>query len=75
MVTETTFQCVLVVALMQGYDKEVVDIETSFLYGTLDKKIFMKVPKGLEIYLESNFDHEYCLMSDKAIYWLVQAAR
>jgi hypothetical protein len=27
----------------------VVDIETAFLHGDLDEKIYMEVPKGLEI--------------------------
>ena len=34
---------------------EVVDIDTAFLYCVLDEEIFMKVPGGLDVYLESNF--------------------
>ena len=54
---------------------EVVDIETAFLYGILDEEIYMKIPEGLETYLETNFEEEDCLVLDKAIYGLVQAAR
>ena len=48
-VTDTTFRCVLVIALLEGWDMEVVDIETAFLYGILDEEIFMKMPEGLEV--------------------------
>ena len=54
---------------------EVVDIETAFLYGVLDEAIFMKIPEGLDLYLESAFENDECLILDKAIYGLVQAAR
>ena len=54
---------------------EVVDIVTAFLYGVLDKEIFMKMPEGLDVYLESSFENDECLILDKAIYGLVQTAR
>ena len=54
---------------------EVVDIETAFLYGVLDEEIFMKIPEGLDEYLESTFENNECLILDKAIYGLVQATR
>ena len=50
---------------------EVVDIETAFLYGMLDEEIFMKMPEGFDIYLESSFENDDCLILDKAIYGLV----
>ena len=74
-VTDTTFRCVLVMALLEGWNMEVVDIETAFLYGILDEEIFMKMPEGLDIYLDTNFSNHECLVLDKAIYGLVQAAR
>ena len=73
--TNTTFRCVLVIALIEGWDMEVVDIETSFLYGILDEEIFMKIPEVLDIYLETTFNNHEFLALDKAIYGLVQAAR
>ena len=74
-VTDTTFRCVLVVALMKEWEMEVVDIETAFLYGVLDEEIFMKIPEGLDAYLDFTFENDECLILDKAIYGLVQAAR
>ena len=67
-VTDTTFWCVLVVALMREWKLEVVNIETAFLYGVFNKEISMKMPEGLDIYLESNLENDECLILDKAIY-------
>jgi hypothetical protein len=47
----------------------VVDIETAFLHGSLDKEIYMEVPKGLAIKDNKN------LILQKTIYGLVQSAR
>ena len=65
----------MVIAWMQEWTMEVVDIETAFLYGILDKQIFMQIHEGLGTLLDMNFDDEECLVLDKAIYGLVQAAR
>ena len=61
MVTDTTFRCVLVIALVNDWNMEVVDIETAFLYGVLDEEIYMKMPEGLENYMETNFEENECL--------------
>jgi hypothetical protein len=47
----------------------VVEIETAFLNGDLEKEIYMKVPKNLEI------EHNKKLILRKTIYDLVQIAR
>ena len=54
------------------------DIETAFLYGKLDKEIYMQVPDGYKNYLQkqkvSINIKNYCLRLNKAIYGLKQAA-
>ena len=54
---------------------EAVDIKTAFLYGVLDEEIYMKIPEGLEDYIDTSFGGDGCLILDKVIYGLVQAAR
>ena len=54
-VTDTTFRCELVIALLNEWNMEVVDIETAFLYGVLDEEIYMKIPEGLEDYMGTGF--------------------
>ena len=74
-VSDTTFRCVMVLVLMNNWEMEVVDIETAFLYGILEEEIFMKIPEGLNVYKGCHFDEDKCLVLDKAINGLVQAAR
>ena len=56
-------------------EMEVVDIETAFLYGILEEEIYMKILEGLDVYKGRNFNDNKCLVLDKAIYGLVQAAQ
>ena len=53
---------------------EIWDIVTAFLYGDLDEEIYMEAPDGFERFFAFNRELE-CLILDKAIYGLVQAAR
>ena len=73
--TDTTFRCVLVIALLNEWNMEVVYTETAFLYGVLDEEIYMKIPEGLKDYMDMSFRGDECLVLDKAIYDLVQAVR
>ena len=74
-VTETTFRIVLVMALLNQWKMEIVDVETAFLYGDLEEEIYMKLPEGLDLFLEKKFDSDEALILVQAMYGLVQAAR
>ena len=41
LITETTFRVFLVVELFYRWVMEIVDVETAFLYGDLEKEIYM----------------------------------
>ena len=60
---------------MHEWDFEIMDIETAFLYGELDEEIYMKVPEGLSVHLNTEYNEEDCVILDKSIYGLVQGAR
>ena len=76
-VSEVAFRILLIMGLIYDWDFEIVDIETAFLYGELDEEIYMKIPKGLSVYIEDDEknEDEDCVILDKSIYGLVQAAR
>ena len=74
-VSEIAFRTLLMMGLMYNWDFEIVDIETAFLYGELDEEIYMKMPEGLSMYQGKENDDSECLILDKSIYGLVQAAR
>ena len=56
------------------WEAEIIDIETEFLYGNLEEEIYKKIPDGYEKYTSKKIKKSDCLILDKAIYGLVQAA-
>ena len=78
-ITDVTFRILMVLALMNEWECEIVDVETAFLYGELDEEIFMKIPTGLNEFMSEEGREEYsdeeCFMLVKSMYGLVQAAR
>jgi Reverse transcriptase (RNA-dependent DNA polymerase) len=55
------------------------DIETAFLYGTLEEEVYMHFPDGYERYLQTEKGKdvsakEHCILLLKSLYGLVQAA-
>ena len=60
---------------MNDWCMEIKDVVTAFLYEKLEEMIFMKISKGLEKYQQVTFGEDNCVILDKSIYGLVQAAR
>ena len=52
-----------------GYSAKIVDVETAFLYGDLEEEIYMECIQGM-----SNITKDDCIILNKYIYGLVQAA-
>ena len=59
----------IAIMMMCGLKAKIVDIETAFLHGDLDKEIYMEVPEGI-----GAKDDEVVLLK-QTIYGLVQSAR
>ena len=70
---ETTSRIVLTMWAMYGWSAVIIDIETAFLYGDLEEKIYLMIPKGYREYNRVNLEGK-CLLLRLAIYGLVQAA-
>ena len=60
--------------LTNGWEADIIDFETAFLYGDLEKVIFMKIPEGLEKFLAMEFKADDCYLLLQAMCKLVQAA-
>ena len=73
-VNDVTFRIILVIWIIRRYEARIIDIETAFLEGVLEEEIYMQIPKGYREALEKEADNE-CLLLEKPIYGLVQAAR
>ena len=77
MINEVTFRIMLVMMIVNKWEDDIIDIVTAFLYGDLPEKIYMRIPQGLnECSKQEELDtEEDCLMLEKALYGMVQAAR
>ena len=52
-----------------------VDIDNAFPNEDLEHEIYMKIPEGYDEVINLRVDKEDCLILQKTIYGLVQAAR
>ncbi len=48
MVHDIIFCLLLIAKIIYELSAKIVDVETAFLYGDLDEKIFMNCPEGLD---------------------------
>ena len=53
-----------------GLSVKIVDVETAFLYGDLEEKVFMECPPGMKDVKSADV-----LVLQKCVYGLVKAAR
>ena len=61
--------------VIKNLKQKVVDIGNAFLNGVLEHEIYMKIPEGYDEVINKNVDKEDCLILQKEIYGLFQAAR
>ena len=69
-ISDIAFRIILIQYLQNGWDSEMIDVETAFLYGELEEEIYMEIPDGMDEDKSTK-----CLKLKKSIYGLVQAAR
>ena len=72
---DVTFRAVVARMIIENMKGKVVDIDNAFLNGDLENEIYMKFPEEYDELINPGVDKEDCLMLQKAIYGLVQAAR
>ena len=74
-VNDVTFRVVVARMIIENMKGKVVDTDNAFLNGDLEHEIYMKIPEGYDEVINPRVDKEDCLILQKAIYGLVQAAR
>jgi hypothetical protein len=74
-VDDVTVRTVITDVLVQGWDSEVLDVTTGFLYGEMDEEVYMKCPVGIDL-VESgwNLEEEFTKLL-RTMYGTKQAAR
>ena len=73
-VNDVTFRVVVARMLIENLKGKVVDIDNAFLNGDLELEIYMKIPDRYDEVISKHVDKEDCLILQKAINGLVQAA-
>jgi len=73
-VNDVTFRIILVLMLVWDLEGVCIDVETAFLYGELDEEIYMRMPEGIDEKIGETVKDQ-CVILERAIYGLVQAAR
>ena len=71
---DVSFRIALAIMMVEKLDSLVMDVETAFLYGDIEKEILMKSPVGMEE-IDPGSSPEDCYQLKKGIYGLCQAAR
>ena len=74
-VNDVTFRVVGAKMLIENLKGKVVHIDNAFSNGDLEHEIYMKIPEGYDEVINKDVDKEDCLILQKAINGLVQAAR
>ena len=62
-------------AVQKGLSMHLMDVVTTYLYGSLDSNIYMKVLKRLEIPNKNHNRNMYCVKLMKSLYGLKQSKR
>jgi hypothetical protein len=68
-INDVSFRIMLIAMLIWNLEASIVDVETAFLHGELQGKIYMNIPEGM------SYDSKHCLLLAKTIYGFVQSAR
>ena len=74
-VNDVTFRVVVARMIIESRKGIVVDIDNAFLNGDLEHEIYMQIPEGYNEVINPRVEKEDCLILQKTIYGLVQAAR
>jgi transposase InsO family protein len=72
---QTTFRFLISFSLAFELKMQMMDVVTAYLYGHLDKEIYMKAPEGLELSSYSTNFERPVVKLQRAIYGLKQAGR
>jgi hypothetical protein len=70
-----TFRYLISLAVQNRLYLQLMDVVTTYLYGSLDSKFYMKVPDGINILNPSANHNMYCVKLKKSLYGLKQSRR
>ena len=69
----TTFRLFFILAVQHRMDLQQMDVKTAFLYGIIDRELYVRMPEGFHEYIK--VPKHYLLKLKRSIYGLKQASR
>ena len=72
-----TFQYLISLAVLKGLDMRLMDVVTTYLYGSLDANVYMKIPEGFTLpeAMNSKPRSMYSIKLQRSLYGLKQSGR
>ena len=58
-----TFRYLISLAVSEGLDMRMMDVVTTYLYGSLDANVYMKIPEGFTLPKAMNSKPRTCIQS------------
>ena len=73
----TTFHYLIYLAVSEGLDMRLMDIVTTYLYGSIDTNVYMKIPEGFKLpkVMNSKPRSMYSIKLQRSLYGLKQSGR
>ena len=69
----TTFRLFFIIAVQHQMDLQQMDVKTAFLYGVIDRELYVKMPEGFHDFIK--VPKHFLLKLKRSIYGLKQASR
>ena len=72
-----TFRYLISLAISEGLDIRLMDVVTTYLYGSLDANVYMQIPEGFTLHEEMNSKSRsmYSIKLQKSLHGLKQSSR
>ena len=72
-----TFRYLISLAVSEGLDMHLMDVVTTYLYGSIDANVFMKIPEGFTLLeaMNSKPRSMYSIKLQRSLYGLKQSGR
>ena len=73
----TTFCYLIYLAVYEGLDMRLMDVVISYLYGSIDINVYMKIPKGFKLHevMNSKPQSMYSIKLQRSLYELKQSGQ
>ena len=71
----TTFRYLISLVAQESLNFHLMDVVTTYLYGSLENVIYMKLPEGFTFPIKANSKEDYSIKLNKSLYGLKQSGR